>query len=167
MRNSSQGLARFCGSVERQLGGRNMSPASALDARRIGSIGLGKMGLPICERLATQGFAVTALTRNPEGGSAPPAQTFRANPKLAVWSPAPIPSFPPLATPPSARHRVQGWRTKKTLHASQIFVDQHTLSGCLPASRRTDVHDWGGIFDRLSSTLVRACIRSQPNHEGS
>lgn len=44
-----------------------MSAASALDRRRIGWIGLGKMGLPICERLAAQGFAVTALTRNPEG----------------------------------------------------------------------------------------------------
>ncbi len=44
-----------------------MSAASALNRRRIGWIGLDKMGLPICERLAAQGFAVTALTRNPEG----------------------------------------------------------------------------------------------------
>jgi 3-hydroxyisobutyrate dehydrogenase-like beta-hydroxyacid dehydrogenase len=44
-----------------------MSAASVLDTRRIGWIGLGKMGLPICERLAAQGFEVATLTRNPEG----------------------------------------------------------------------------------------------------
>ena len=44
-----------------------MSAASVLDTRRIGWIGLGKMGLPICERLVAQGFEVATLTRNPEG----------------------------------------------------------------------------------------------------
>jgi 3-hydroxyisobutyrate dehydrogenase-like beta-hydroxyacid dehydrogenase len=44
-----------------------MSTAAASDAPRIGWIGLGKMGLPICERLAAQSFRVTALTRNSEG----------------------------------------------------------------------------------------------------
>jgi 3-hydroxyisobutyrate dehydrogenase len=43
-----------------------MGTASAFDTRRIGWIGLGKMGLPICERLVAQGFEVATLTRNPE-----------------------------------------------------------------------------------------------------
>lgn len=34
---------------------------------RIGWIGLGKMGLPICERLKAHGFEVVALARGPEG----------------------------------------------------------------------------------------------------
>ncbi len=41
--------------------------STVADTRRIGWIGLGKMGLPICERLAAQGFEVTALTRNQHG----------------------------------------------------------------------------------------------------
>jgi 3-hydroxyisobutyrate dehydrogenase-like beta-hydroxyacid dehydrogenase len=36
------------------------------DRPRIGWIGLGKMGLPICERLAAHAFLVTALTRSEE-----------------------------------------------------------------------------------------------------
>ena len=44
-----------------------MSTAAAPDKSRVGWIGLGKMGLPICERLAAQEFKVTALTRNLEG----------------------------------------------------------------------------------------------------
>jgi 3-hydroxyisobutyrate dehydrogenase-like beta-hydroxyacid dehydrogenase len=41
--------------------------STAADTQRIGWIGLGKMGLPICERLAAQHFKVIALTRNPQG----------------------------------------------------------------------------------------------------
>jgi 3-hydroxyisobutyrate dehydrogenase-like beta-hydroxyacid dehydrogenase len=37
---------------------------TAADIQRIGWIGLGKMGLPICERLAAKGFTVTVLTRD-------------------------------------------------------------------------------------------------------
>ena len=169
MQNSSQGVARFCGSVERQLRGRNMSSASALDARRNGSIGLGKMGLPICERLAIKGFAVTALTRNPEGGSGPLAQTFIANPKLAVGSPAPISSFPPSATPPCSSASCSRLVDEEdAARASQTFVEISTRYQ--DASRHVAEPMstiWGGTFDRPLSTPVRACIRSQPNHEGS
>ena len=41
--------------------------AMAPDKPAVGWIGLGKMGLPICQRLAAQDFEVTALARNPEG----------------------------------------------------------------------------------------------------
>ncbi len=44
-----------------------MSAAQAPERAKIGWIGLGKMGLPICERLAAHSFLVTALTRSDEG----------------------------------------------------------------------------------------------------
>jgi 3-hydroxyisobutyrate dehydrogenase-like beta-hydroxyacid dehydrogenase len=43
-----------------------MNTARAPEGAKIGWIGLGKMGLPICERLAAHGFPVTALTRSAE-----------------------------------------------------------------------------------------------------
>jgi 3-hydroxyisobutyrate dehydrogenase-like beta-hydroxyacid dehydrogenase len=43
-----------------------MNTARAPEGAKIGWIGLGKMGLPICERLAAKGFPVTALTRSGE-----------------------------------------------------------------------------------------------------
>jgi 3-hydroxyisobutyrate dehydrogenase len=52
-----------------------MSKATTPDKPRIGWIGLGKMGLPICQRLAGQQFKLTTLTRNPEGR----ARADRAN----------------------------------------------------------------------------------------
>jgi 3-hydroxyisobutyrate dehydrogenase-like beta-hydroxyacid dehydrogenase len=39
-----------------------MSKATRPDKPRIGWIDLGKMGLPICERLAAQQFQLTTLT---------------------------------------------------------------------------------------------------------
>ena len=44
-----------------------MTTAAARNKPRIGWIGLGKMGLPICERLAAHGFEVTALSRSADG----------------------------------------------------------------------------------------------------
>ena len=41
-----------------------MNTARAPEGAKIGWIGLGKMGLPICERLAAHAFTVTALTRS-------------------------------------------------------------------------------------------------------
>jgi hypothetical protein len=43
-----------------------MSAASALGRLRTGWIGVGKMGLPICERRMARRLAVTTLRRNPE-----------------------------------------------------------------------------------------------------
>jgi 3-hydroxyisobutyrate dehydrogenase-like beta-hydroxyacid dehydrogenase len=48
------------------MGGR-VTTATTPDRPGIGWIGLGKMGLPICERLAAKQFNVTAFARNPEG----------------------------------------------------------------------------------------------------
>ena len=67
-RETSLNVSRaFSAGVEPQRGGSDMGTASAFDTRRIGWIGLGKMGLPICERVVAQGFEVATLTRNPEG----------------------------------------------------------------------------------------------------
>ena len=44
-----------------------MSTAAAPERPKIGWIGLGRMGLPICERLAAHPFPLTALTRSAEG----------------------------------------------------------------------------------------------------
>jgi 3-hydroxyisobutyrate dehydrogenase-like beta-hydroxyacid dehydrogenase len=121
-----------------------MSPASALDALRIGSIGLGKMGLPICERLATQGFAVTALTRNPEGRERAARANLQSEPKIGgVVASADIlvSAISDAAVLLGIVFKVGGRRRRCT--PRRYRGNQHTLSGCLPASRRTDIHDWG------------------------
>ena len=59
----SKPTRRFGGGV---VGGRKMTAAQMPEKPRIGWIGLGKMGLPICERLAAHGFEMTALVRNAE-----------------------------------------------------------------------------------------------------
>jgi 3-hydroxyisobutyrate dehydrogenase-like beta-hydroxyacid dehydrogenase len=58
--------------------------SAAADTQRIGWIGLGKMGLPICERLAAQSFKVTALTRNQEVVTELPARTFTETGQFAA-----------------------------------------------------------------------------------
>ena len=45
---------------------KNHEHGSGPEVAKIGWIGLGKMGLPICERLAAHAFPVTALTRSAE-----------------------------------------------------------------------------------------------------
>jgi 3-hydroxyisobutyrate dehydrogenase-like beta-hydroxyacid dehydrogenase len=44
-----------------------MTGAAPSEQNRVGWIGLGKMGLPICERLKARGFQVTALARGDRG----------------------------------------------------------------------------------------------------
>ena len=75
-----------------------MSTATTPDKPRIGWIGLGKMGLPICERLAAQQFQLTTLYAIPKGASAPTARSSKAIPKLAVLSAALKSSFLPSVT---------------------------------------------------------------------
>jgi 3-hydroxyisobutyrate dehydrogenase-like beta-hydroxyacid dehydrogenase len=59
-----------------------MSKATTADNPWIGSIGLGKMGLPSCERLAAQQFKLTTLTRNPEGRERADRAKLRGEPKI-------------------------------------------------------------------------------------
>ena len=56
-----------------------MNTAQAPEGAKIGWIGLGKMGLPICERLAAHAFLVTALTRSAEHRE----RAARANPHFS------------------------------------------------------------------------------------
>jgi 3-hydroxyisobutyrate dehydrogenase-like beta-hydroxyacid dehydrogenase len=60
-----------------------MTTAAASALSRIGWIGLGKMGLPICQRLAAHGFAVTALVRNAESQERAVRAGLRATPDIA------------------------------------------------------------------------------------
>jgi 3-hydroxyisobutyrate dehydrogenase-like beta-hydroxyacid dehydrogenase len=101
-----------------------MSAASALDRRRIGWIGLGKMGLPSWERLATQGFEVTALTRNPEGRERAARSNFQSESKIAGVAASAdmvVSAISDDVAPFDIVFRAGG--LKGTLNASQIFVE--------------------------------------------
>ena len=84
-----------------------MGTASAFDTRRIGSIALGKMGLPICERLVTQGFEVATLTRNPEGRERATRETFKASQISGVVSSADL-VVSAVSDDAAARYRFPG-----------------------------------------------------------
>jgi 3-hydroxyisobutyrate dehydrogenase-like beta-hydroxyacid dehydrogenase len=51
----------------RSIKAEEMRMSAAGRKTKVGWLGLGKMGLPICERLAAHGFEVKALARNPGG----------------------------------------------------------------------------------------------------
>src|SRR5580693_10534444 len=112
-----------------------MGTASALDTRRIGWIGLGKMGFPICERLAAQGFEVATLTRNPEGRERADRAKLQGESKIGgVVASADI-VVSAISDDAALLHIVFGaGGLKDTLHASQIFVEISTVSP--NASRR-------------------------------
>jgi 3-hydroxyisobutyrate dehydrogenase-like beta-hydroxyacid dehydrogenase len=112
-----------------------MSAAFALGTRRIGWIGIGKMGLPICERLAAHWFDVTTLARNPEGREGAIRANLQSEPKISgVVASADI-----LVSAISDAGALldivfKAGGLKKTLHASQILVEISTVSPS--ASRR-------------------------------
>jgi hypothetical protein len=56
----------FCFGGESTTWRKTLNTAQAPEGAKIGSIGLGKMGLPIYERLAVDALPVTALTRSAE-----------------------------------------------------------------------------------------------------
>jgi 3-hydroxyisobutyrate dehydrogenase len=112
-----------------------MSAASALDRRRIGWIALGKMELPIWERLATQGFEVTALTRNPEGRERAARANFQSEAKIAgvvASADMVVSAISDDVAPFDIVFRAGG--LKETLNPSQIFVEIGTVAP--DASRR-------------------------------
>jgi 3-hydroxyisobutyrate dehydrogenase-like beta-hydroxyacid dehydrogenase len=123
-----------------------MSAASVLDRCRIGWIGLGKMGLPICERLAAQGFAVTTLTRNPERRERAARANLRSEPEIGgVVASANI-VVSAISDDAALLDIVfKAGGLKETLHASQIFVEISTVSP--NASRR--------VADAMSTIGVR------------
>jgi 3-hydroxyisobutyrate dehydrogenase-like beta-hydroxyacid dehydrogenase len=112
-----------------------VSTATAPDKRKIGWIGLGKMGLPICERLVAREFKVTALTRNLEGRD----RAARANLRSGATIADVIAGVEIVASTISDDaalidivFRPSG--LKETLSPSQIFVELSTVSP--DASRR-------------------------------
>jgi 3-hydroxyisobutyrate dehydrogenase-like beta-hydroxyacid dehydrogenase len=105
------------------------------DPQRIGWIGLAKMGLPICERLAMRGFDVTALTRNQEGRDRVARANLReASSVRGVVDGAQIvvSAISDDAAPADIVFQDSG--PKETLNLAQIFVEISTISP--NASRR-------------------------------
>jgi 3-hydroxyisobutyrate dehydrogenase-like beta-hydroxyacid dehydrogenase len=102
-----------------------MNAARAPEGAKIGWIGLGKMGLPICERLAAEGFPVTALSRSAERRE----RATRAGVRSASGIVAAISDDAALLDIVFKTHGL-----KETLTASQIFVEISTVSP--NASRR-------------------------------
>jgi NAD binding domain of 6-phosphogluconate dehydrogenase len=89
-----------------------MSTATTPDKPRIGWIGLGKMGLPICERLAAQQFQLTTLIRNSEGRERADRAKLRGDSKIGgVVGGAQIVASA-ISDDAAARHRLQGRRPK-------------------------------------------------------
>jgi 3-hydroxyisobutyrate dehydrogenase-like beta-hydroxyacid dehydrogenase len=106
-----------------------MSMASALDTRRIGWIGLGKMGLPICERLVAQGFDVAALMRNPEGRDHPTSANLQSESKIGDVIASADVVVSAISDDAALLDIVfQAGGLKETLQASQIFVEISTVS---------------------------------------
>jgi 3-hydroxyisobutyrate dehydrogenase-like beta-hydroxyacid dehydrogenase len=125
-----------------------MGATSAIDTRRIGWIDLGKMGLPIRERLAAQRFEVATLARNSEG----PERATRANLQSASQIRSVVASADIVVSAVRDDAALldiafQAGRLKETLHASQIFVEMSTERPA--ASCRTDVRNLGAVhFER-------------------
>jgi 3-hydroxyisobutyrate dehydrogenase-like beta-hydroxyacid dehydrogenase len=112
-----------------------VSTAAATSGARIGWIGLGKMGLPICERLAAQQFPVTALTRSAESRE----RTARANLQGRSSIRDVIDGAQIVASAISDDAALldivfKPGGLKETLNSSQIFVEMSTVSP--DASRR-------------------------------
>jgi 3-hydroxyisobutyrate dehydrogenase-like beta-hydroxyacid dehydrogenase len=103
--------------------------STVADPPRIGWIGLGKMGLPICERLAAQGFKVTALTRNPEGRDRAVRADLHAESSIRdVVDGAEIVVSAISDDAALADIVFSAGGLKETLLASQIFVEISTVS---------------------------------------
>jgi 3-hydroxyisobutyrate dehydrogenase-like beta-hydroxyacid dehydrogenase len=112
-----------------------MSTATTPDKPRIGWIGLGKMGLPICERLAAQQFQLTTLIRNPEGRERADRAKLQGDSKIGgVVGGAQI-VVSAISDDAALLDIVfKAGGLKETLNASQIFVELSTVSP--DASRR-------------------------------
>ena len=106
-----------------------MSTATMPDKPRIGWIGLGKMGLPICERLAARQFEVTALTRNREGRERADGAKLRAESKIGgvvAGAQIVVSAISDDAALLDIVFKAGG--LEETLSASQIFVEISTVS---------------------------------------
>jgi 3-hydroxyisobutyrate dehydrogenase-like beta-hydroxyacid dehydrogenase len=112
-----------------------MSTASAFDTRRIGWIGLSKMGLPISERLAAQGLEVATLTPNPEGRDRATRANLQSESKIGDVVACDDIVVSAVSDDAALLDIVfQAGGLKETLHAWQIFVEISTVSPS--ASRR-------------------------------
>ena len=106
-----------------------MSTATTPDKPRIGWIGLGKMGLPICERLAARQFEVTALARNREGRERADGAKLGAESKIGgvvAGAQIVVSAISDDAALLDIVFKAGG--LEETLNASQIFVEISTVS---------------------------------------
>jgi 3-hydroxyisobutyrate dehydrogenase-like beta-hydroxyacid dehydrogenase len=87
------------------------------------------MGLPICERLAAQGFEVATLARNPEGRERATRANLQSESKIGgVVASADIVVSAVSDDAELLDIVFQAGGLKETLHASQIFVEISTVS---------------------------------------
>jgi 3-hydroxyisobutyrate dehydrogenase-like beta-hydroxyacid dehydrogenase len=87
------------------------------------------MGLPICERLAAQGFEVATLARNPEGRERATRANLQSESKIGgVVASADIVVSAVSDDAALLDIVFQAGGLKETLHASQIFVEISTVS---------------------------------------
>jgi 3-hydroxyisobutyrate dehydrogenase-like beta-hydroxyacid dehydrogenase len=104
-------------------------------APRIGWIGLGKMGLPICERLASRAFEVTALTRSADGAGRAASAGLRSSSGIGgVVHGADIVASAVSDDAALLDIVFRAGGLKETLDPRQTFVDISTVSP--EASRR-------------------------------
>jgi 3-hydroxyisobutyrate dehydrogenase-like beta-hydroxyacid dehydrogenase len=121
--------------VEEHEGERRMSDDAAMNKPRVGWIGIGKMGLPICERLVAHGFDVTALARNDAGRERALRAGLRHEAAISgvvAGAPIVVSAISDDAALLDVVFRPAG--LKETLTAGQTFVETSTVSP--EASRR-------------------------------
>jgi 3-hydroxyisobutyrate dehydrogenase-like beta-hydroxyacid dehydrogenase len=126
------------------------------EVRSVGWIGLGKMGLPICRRLAESGFDVTVFGRNDAGAARAGAEGFAVCRSLADLAAADVvvsavPDDPALL----------GLMTADFLAAlkpGQVFVDISTVSPAASAEVARALAPTGALYLRIpvSGSTVHA-----------
>jgi 3-hydroxyisobutyrate dehydrogenase-like beta-hydroxyacid dehydrogenase len=108
------------------------------------------MGLPICERLAAQGFEVATLARNPEGRERATRANLQSESKIGgVVASADIVVSAVSDDAALLDIVFQAGGLKETLHASQIFVEISTVSPSVSRRVAEAISAIGvGTFDR-------------------
>ena len=103
-------------------------------AGRIGWIGMGKMGLPICRRLQGAGFAVTALCRSDASAAVATAEGFAVARELAqvvAGADLVVSAIPDDAA--LAEILLPEGALKDLLARDQVFIDLSTVSPAISA----------------------------------
>ncbi len=103
--------------------------AAIKTSARIGWIGMGKMGLPICQRLQKAGFAVRALCRNPAAERVATTNGFEVARTISEATQGADVVVSAISDDKALLEIVLGaGGLKERLSAAQIFVDTSTVS---------------------------------------